>query len=128
LGLIETQKATDSIRLLLMEADALAGELELARQTKRSRERLPLYGTANRPLSTLCVELCRANRLPDAESLLSEIQEPFWRLRAMHAIAAGRLRQHPEDDHLQWADQLDDPFLRVAAYCGLALREIKVMD
>lgn len=128
LGLIETQKATDSIRLLLMEADALAGELELARQTKRSRERLPLYDTANRPLSTLCVELCRANRLPDAESLLSEIQEPFWRLRAMHAIAAGRLRQHPEDDHLQWADQLDDPFLRVAAYCGLALREIKVMD
>lgn len=123
ISLMETRNATDLIRLPLLEADALAGEFELALQAKRPREPLPLYGTIARPLSTLCVELCRANRLLDAEKQLSGINEPFWKLRAMHAIAAARLRDRPSENHLEWATKLDDPFLRVAAYCGLALRE-----
>lgn len=123
ISLITSQNAIDSIQLLLMEADALAGEFDLALRAKRPRERLPLYGTVAVPLSTLCVELCRANRLSDAEPLLAGINEPFWKLRAMHAIAAARLRDRPSEDHLEWATQLEDPFLRVAAYCGLALRE-----
>ena len=98
IGLIETRNAMNAIRLPLMEADALAGEFELARQSPRPRERLPLYGSAARPLSTLCVELCRDNKAPDAESLLPGIQEPFWKLRAMHAIATGRLRQQLPGD------------------------------
>ena len=106
-----------------MEADALAGEFELVLQEKRSRDRLPLFGSVARPLSTLCVELCRANRLADAEPLLPAINEPFWKLRAMHAVAATRLQDRPSENHLDWLAKLDDPFLRVAAYCGLALRE-----
>ena len=122
-SLLQTQGVITYIRIPLIEADAYAGEFELALQSKRDRERLPIYGTVSRPLSTLCVELCRANRLMDAEPLLPAISEPFWKLRAMHAVAAARLQNHPTDNHLDWVAKLDDPFLRVAAYCGLALRK-----
>ena len=123
ISLLETRNALDTIRVLLMEADALAGEFELVLQGKQSRDRLPLFGSVARPLSTLCVELCRANRLAEAEPLLKGINEPFWKLRAMHAVAATRLRDRPSENHFEWVTKLDDPFLRVAAYCGLALRE-----
>lgn len=83
----------------------------------RQVERLPLYGSVARPHSTLCVELCQANRLSDAKKQLPGNNEPFWKLRAMHAIAAARLRDRPSENHLDWAANLADPFLRVAAYC-----------
>lgn len=125
-SLIDSKGANNLIRLPLIEADAYAGEFELALQAKRPRDSLPLYGTVSRPLSTLCVELCRANRLADAEGLLPTIPEPFWKLRAMHAIAAMRLQNQPTAEHLDWVANLDDPFLRVAAYCGLALRDTRL--
>lgn len=122
-SLIQNQNATDSILIPLYEADAYAGEFELVMKAKRSRNRLPLYGTMSRPLSTLCVELSAAGRTDDVEPHLPAASDYYWRIRAMHGLAAGRLLKNPDADHLEWASSQEELIDRVAAYCGLALRE-----
>ena len=119
---IESQNASDSILLLLGEADAYAGEFALAMKTKRDGSYLPLYGTKARMLSTLCVELSASGRIDDANEYLPAKSEYFWRIRAMHGIAAGRCLTTPDADPLAWVSSLEEPIDKVAAYCGLALR------
>ena len=122
-SLIENQNATDSILLPLYEADAYAGEFELVMKAKRSRNRLPLYGTMSRPLSTLCVELSAAGRSDEVEPHLPAASDYYWRIRAIHGVAAGRFLKNPDADHLEWVSSQQELIDKVAAYCGLAFRE-----
>ncbi len=123
LAQIQTQGATDSILLPIYEADAYAGEFALAAKLKSSDGPLPIYGTGARPQAALCVELSVARRSEDALKQLPPLSQPYWRMQAMHAIAAARFQQEPTSEHLAWLATLPEPIDRIAALCGLALKK-----
>ena len=122
-GLITSNGARDSTLLPLYEADSIAGEFELAMNGKNNLDRLPLFGTKTRVLSTLCVELSAAGRIEEVKPYMPPPSEYYWRIRAMHGLAAGRLLKDPATDHLAWVKSQDELIDKVAAYCGLALRD-----
>ncbi len=121
LGQIQSHGASESILLPIHEADAYAGEFSLAMNLKRDRGPLPLYGGTSRPQAALCIELSVARRSDEALKHLPPLSQPYWRIQAMHAIAAARRQHEPEADHLAWLATLPEPIDRIAALCGLAL-------
>lgn len=123
LAQIQTHGAIDSILLPIYEADAYAGEFALAAKLKSSDGPLPVYGSGARPQSALCVELSVARRSEVALKQIPPLSQPYWRMQAMHAIAAARLQHEPAVDHLAWLATLPEPIDRIAALCGLALKK-----
>jgi hypothetical protein len=120
-GMIESNGASETILLPILEADALAGECNLVAETRKPGGSLPLFGSKARVLSQLCVELSVQGRPEVAASYLPS--ERFWRLRALHAMfAAHATRLTPADVQAQ-VEKLEDPFDRVAALTGIAHRE-----
>ena len=68
-----------------------------------------------RPASAAC-------RTYEVEPYLPAASDYYWRIRATHGIAAGRLLKNPDADHLEWVSSQEELIDRVASYCGLALR------
>jgi len=122
-GIINSKGAVDSLFLPLHEADAFAGEFALAMNRKRHYSRLPLYGTSGRTASALCCQLSLASRTKDAIRHLPSTSEPFYRLQAMHAVAASRSDSMAGEQLVRWLDEQTEPLDRVAILCGLAYRK-----
>lgn len=122
-GIITTRGAVDSLFLPLHEADAFAGEFALAMNRKPNYSRLPLYGTSGRTASALCCQLSLASRTDDALKQLPSTSEPFYRLQAMHAVAASRSGSIDSEQLLRWLEEQTEPLDRIAILCGLAYRK-----
>ncbi|MBI1310077.1 hypothetical protein GC176_02130 [bacterium] len=122
-GIITSRGAVDSLFLPLHEADAFAGEFALAMNRKPNYSKLPLYGTSGRTASALCCQLSLASRTDDAIKHLPSTSEPFYRLQAMHAVAASRSDSTDSEELLRWLDEQTEPLDRIAILCGLAYRK-----
>lgn len=122
-GIITSKGSVDSIFLPLHEADSYAGEFALAINRKRNLGPLTLYGTPGRTSSALCTQLSLASRTSDAINELPSTSEPFYRLQAMHAIAAARSKSTPSDQCIRWQNEQSEELDRIAILCGLACRK-----
>lgn len=122
-GIITSKGSVDSIFLPLHEADSYAGEFALAINRKRNLGPLTLYGTPGRTSSALCTQLSLASRTADAINELPSTSEPFYRLQAMHAIAAARSKSTPSDQLIRWQNEQSEELDRIAILCGLACRK-----
>ena len=120
-GMIESNGASQSILLAILEADALVGECNLVAETRKPDGSLPLFGSKARVLSQLCVELSVQGRADEAESYLPA--ERFWRLRALHAMFASHANQLTIPDLQAQIEKLEDPSDKVAALTGIAHRQ-----
>ena len=120
LGNIETGDALKAISLVLYQADAFAGEFNLAKKSLNGRENfLPLFGPSAKVSATLCSQLSLASRTEDAIKLLPSGNFPYFRIQAMHSIAACRSKSLPKEQLLEWVNSLNE-MDRIAAICGLA--------
>ena len=122
-GIITSKGSNDSVFLPLYEADAIAGEFSLAINRKRGLSPLAQYGPAARTASTLCIQLSLASRTQDAVKHLPSTSEPFYRLQAMHAVAASRADSTPSDQLVRWQDEQTEQLDRIAILCGLACKK-----
>lgn len=122
-GIITSKGSVHSIFLPLYEADAYAGEFALAMNRKQNLGPLTLYGTSGRTASALCTQLSLASRTADAIKELPSTSEPFYRLQAMHAMAAARAGSIPADQLVRWQDEQTEQLDRIAILCGLALKK-----
>lgn len=120
-SLIDRQDAMPELRLMLAEADAYAGELALS-ENGLTKQTMMWYGMPDRPRSTLIIKLAEAERVDDAEKHYSRLSQPFWKLRAMEAIAKARVASKLDSPETLsvWIHRREDPVDRVGAYCGLA--------
>ena len=123
LSLIDSKKAQLQNKLLLAEADALAGEFVLAENTLIGKP-LVWYGPTDRPRSVIIAGLAAAGRWEDALKKLDQVSSsrPRWRLDAAFAIATARCKVEPAQATLDWVQSLELPLDRVAGLCGLASR------
>ena len=118
---LKSQSSMHEMALLFAEADACAGEFALA-ETNLGHKPMMWFGKAARPRSTLIMKLVEAGRITDAEEHYSRMSQPYWKVRAMAAIAAAKSRTEFQSaqESVTWAQQLREPLDRVGAYCGLA--------
>ena len=72
---------------------------------------------------TIRMSVSAAGRVDEVKQYLPPPSEYDWRIRAMHGLAAGRLLKDSEADHLAWVKSQEELIDKVAAYCGLALRD-----
>lgn len=121
-GNIQSKNASNLITLPLHEADAFANEFNLAKKGANSNTFLHLYGPSAKVAAALCGTLSLANRTADAMKLLPSADQPFFRIQAVHSIAACRSKTLPSTQLLQWVDSLQ-PLDRVSAICGIAYPE-----
>ena len=121
---IEGRNTAEATRLLLAEADALAGEFPLAPKNL-VRGSLMWYGDADRPRSALAIQLAKAGRWQDASEHFEEVTDPWWRLPVADAVAQARSAAGDEspEDLLNWALEQKSLVNRVGALCGLALAQ-----
>ena len=127
MGNIKSQGALDSINLVLYQADAFAGELSLAKKGANSRDYLPIFGSSSKVAATLCAKLSLASRTEDAIKQLPPKSSPFYRIRAVHSVAACRSKSLPQKQLLEWVNELQ-LIDRVAAICGIAYPEPEPLD
>lgn len=121
-GNIKSKGASESIALALYQADAFAGEFNMAKKGANSRGYLPLFGPSAKVGATLCGQLSTASRTEDAMEQLPSPREPFFRIQAVHSVAACRFKSLPKAQLLEWVDSLQ-PLDRVSAICGIAYPE-----
>ena len=121
-GNIKSKGAAGSIGLALYQADAFANEFNLAKKAANSRAYLPLFGPSAKVGATLCGQLSLASRTEDALKQLPSTKEPFFRIQAVHSVAACRSKSLPEAQLLEWVDSLQ-LLDRVSAICGIAYPE-----
>lgn len=122
-SIVTSQGADESIMLPLHEADALAGEFTLAMEDIRRYSPLALYGTAGRTASVLCSELSLASRTEDALENLPPASQPFYRLQAMHAVAASRSSTMTSERLDRWLDEQSEQLDLIAILCGMACKK-----
>lgn len=132
-SLIENRSDLGSLKLILAEADALAGDYQLAEDGLVSG-RLAWYGTVSRPRSVLAQQLAADGEFKRAELHAKQIGDSgsFESMRAWSAIATSKMVQLSDssneeslDELLRWVESLPQPEIRIAARCGLTCREQK---
>ena len=121
-GNIKSKGASSSIALALYQADAFANEFNLAQKGANSRGYLSMFGPPAKVRATLCGQLSLASRTDDAMKQLPSPREPFFRIQAVHSVAACRSKSLPKAQLLEWVDSLQ-LLDRVAAICGIAYPE-----
>lgn len=135
-SLMEKRSNLSSLRLVLAEADAWAGEYQLA-EDGLTNGKLDWYGTAARPRGILAQQLAANGKIERAELHARQLGESgsFESMQAWSAIAESKMVRldAPSSEKsiaevLKWVDSLPQPELRIAALCGLALGKQRLAD
>tara|TARA_R110002049_G_scaffold268572_1_gene445044 strand:- start:1731 stop:4472 length:2742 start_codon:yes stop_codon:yes gene_type:complete len=114
--------AATKMKTILATADAIAGELTMAKDSIVSGD-VDCFDGPSRPLAEVAVGLAKSGRIDEAIAEATSIpkQDICFRSRAFNAVATAKQSELSDDETLPWVSSLPTQNDQIAALCGLAI-------